>query len=398
MGNSQPNKKYDKSLEKQKFEIACIKVKAHLELQRDRRQNEINGKEKALHKMISLPTRSKQDECHKASSIITDKNYVKACNIIIRFSDIVKDRSMHICESKGKSEKIEELLPYIESIIWSAKPLNLSCISEFQTLMTSFFGPEIYESVQKSTRVDPELKECFKELLPTPPEINKFFLDFIEKYSIPREKLNSVGHGCDDFPNSKEGGFGGPAGGPGNGGMYNVEMDLPQVYQPFQPQFQQPIYPQPYMGGPPGGFGFPIQPGQYQPQPVFYPPAGNNTYPVQQQPILPVQPQPFLQQQQQPFPQAFQQQPPAYQQPPVQNYPPSNQNAPVGIGAYPDFNMKLPNNQNVMNQIGAGLPTQDAKKIQGAGAGGVKTANADNNALPSLDDFEERMKKLRGEL
>jgi hypothetical protein len=46
MGNEPPKKKVDKISEKQRFELACMRVKAHVEIQRDRRQNEALQKEK----------------------------------------------------------------------------------------------------------------------------------------------------------------------------------------------------------------------------------------------------------------------------------------------------------------------------------------------------------------
>lgn len=72
MGNEAPKKNYDPKMEKMKFEIACIKVKAHLEIQRDRRVGEVSAKEKQLYTMVTYPSRSKQDELYKASSIVTD--------------------------------------------------------------------------------------------------------------------------------------------------------------------------------------------------------------------------------------------------------------------------------------------------------------------------------------
>jgi len=59
-----------------------------------------------------------------------------------------------------------------------------------------------------------------------------------------------------------------------------------------------------------------------------------------------------------------------------------NQNLPSG-GGYPDVKMNIPNNDQIMNKIGTGV--------------GGDTGGQTNN-LSSLDDFEERMKKLRNGL
>lgn len=69
-------------------------------------------------------------------------------------------------------------MPYIESIIWSTKPLNLAILSEFNSAMGDYFGQKIYDDVKKSEKVDKELKECFKDLLPKPEDINTYFIQF----------------------------------------------------------------------------------------------------------------------------------------------------------------------------------------------------------------------------
>lgn len=32
---------------------------------------------------------------------------------------------MHICESKGNPDAVKELMPFVETIMWSTKHLNL---------------------------------------------------------------------------------------------------------------------------------------------------------------------------------------------------------------------------------------------------------------------------------
>lgn len=375
MGTGPPPKRFDPKSEKQKFEITCIKVRSYLELQRDRRQNQANGKEKTLIQMFNNPTRSKQDEVQKASSIITDLNFVKASNIVIRFCDILKENSLRVVEAKGSPSKVENLMPYIESICWAAKPLNLSCISEFQAQMVYFFGQDLNESVQKTTKVDPDLKDCFKELLPTPLQINDYMVAFSERIGIPLGSINACGH---EF--APRGGFGGPGvghgGQGGGGGQY-----LPPQNQDFGPpaysygppvQFishpnpqQQSFPPNPAFGGQNPSFGAYQQPPppsfQGPPQGYMFPPPSNQ------------------------FGGGFQQPPPHdYQQSGGFGQPPPQET--VGGGTtqgYPEFG-------------GVNLPKNNA--ALGGGAGPQNTQGFSNDKLPNLDDFEERMKKLRENL
>jgi len=128
MGNEPPKKQYNPKQEKLRLEIVCIKVKSYLELNRDRKIAEVNQKEQTLFKMVNHSSRNKQDEVFKISSIVTDINYVEGCNIIIRFADIIKDRSLQICEAKGKPDTIADLMSMIESILWASKAVNLASL------------------------------------------------------------------------------------------------------------------------------------------------------------------------------------------------------------------------------------------------------------------------------
>jgi len=56
-------------------------------------------------------------------------------------------------------------LPQIYSILWASKHLNLDALNEFTHTMTSFFGSENLRIDEKL--VDPDLKECFSNILPT---------------------------------------------------------------------------------------------------------------------------------------------------------------------------------------------------------------------------------------
>ncbi len=398
MGNSPPPKQFNAKSEKQKFEITCIKVRSYLELQRDRRQNQANGKEKSLIQMFNSPTRSKQDEVQKASSIITDLSYIKAANIVIRFCDILKENSLRVIEAKGHSEKITNLLPYIESVCWSSKPLNLSCINEFQSQMIYFFGANINESIIKSEKIDMDLKECFKELLPTPIQINDYIVAFSNRIGIPLSQINAAGH---EFA-QRGGAYG--AGGP-SGGNYN---EFNENYQP-PIQFSDPN-PQNYQQFPQQ---FPQNPQQFPQIPQQFPQNPQN---YQQ---FPQNPQNYQQIPQNPSFGAFHENaaPQEYLGPPVNNqfggfqainptFQPSagfgetgnfntnNQQIPQNLPKNPPENFQQitqKNDKNYPEFGGITVPKNNAALQQGAeGKGG--------NQLPNLDDFEERMRKLRENL
>ena len=424
---SEPSKKLDKTQEKQKFEIVCIKVKSYLELQRDRKQNEVSGKEKLLIKMINQPTRSKFDEFHKASSIVTDSNFVKACNIVLRFIEILRDRSMHIIESKGTPDKIEDLMPLIESICWSTQRLNLDSLKDFQQLMLNFYGPKVFESLKKSTRVDPDLIACFKNIIPTQEEVRNYMLSFSERTGLSLDQINQAGHNYESFHN--DGGnnnFGGNNGG-GNNNFGGGEIKPQENFVNIPQQNTQPINMQ--------GFNN-FQPPQFQPNQQNYTFSNQNSNnPQYQQPPVTFQPQqqqnlpnsqiyPTFQQQQQQNPNfsnpnnnlpTFNQQLPTSNQGNINsfNLPPSQNNNNFNLPQSHNNNFNLPpqNNNNFnlppQNNNNFNLPPQNHNNnfnLPPQNNNNGNFVNPQNNQpnqkessnLPSLNDIEERMKKLRG--
>lgn len=218
MGNSPPV--FDNQAEKGKLEINCFKIKGYLEISREKKLNQAHAKEKILIKDITSPNRSRQDEIEKASIIITHLNYVKACNILIRYSELIRDNSLNIIENHKEIQKIVDLIPFVETILWSAKYMGIESLQEFQEYILYLFGKEFLESVEKNQRVDPEIKKCFENIVPTPIEINEYFVDLAIRTNIPLEKINEIGH---EF--AKTGGSP-PFNGPSNGGQNNYFNNL----------------------------------------------------------------------------------------------------------------------------------------------------------------------------
>jgi hypothetical protein len=62
MGNEQPKPKAPPKLDRIKLDVACLKVKGYLELNRDRKINEALKKEKALDALMKSPMRVRVDE------------------------------------------------------------------------------------------------------------------------------------------------------------------------------------------------------------------------------------------------------------------------------------------------------------------------------------------------
>lgn len=101
---------------------------------------------------------------------------------------------MNIVSSGGDAAKVQEVVPYMLSILWARDQLNEPSIGELHHMMSGFYGPGINKCLEQGDQVDAELQALFKNLMPTPQQINTYFRQFCDKYDIDIEKFNSVGH------------------------------------------------------------------------------------------------------------------------------------------------------------------------------------------------------------
>lgn len=190
MGN-QPNvgnKQFrPKKVSKTQVEIACLKVKAHLELVKDRKSHEVIKAEKAMAAMVNNPSRNKTEELLQAEKIINDLKYIEACTTLIAYSNTLRNFAGMIAESEGQAGRLQELMVYIYSIMYASKFLGLFSLNEFRELMMNFFGTD---AVPVSTDlVDPKIEQAFR-VKPTPYELNTYFLEMGNRNKISLEKIN----------------------------------------------------------------------------------------------------------------------------------------------------------------------------------------------------------------
>lgn len=123
----------------------------------DRRTGQLRKKEKALLQLLNRKARNQQDEYIKGSSIVSDQSYIDACNIVLRYCDILRDKSMNIVQSGGDAAKVQEVIPYMLSVLWARDQLNEPSIGELHRMMAGFYGPGIDKCLQQGDQVDAEL-------------------------------------------------------------------------------------------------------------------------------------------------------------------------------------------------------------------------------------------------
>jgi len=80
------------------------------------------------------------------------------------------------------------------SVLWAGKPLNIPAFGELYNMMYAYFGPNVQICLDQGDQIDAELQAQFKNLMPTPQEVNLYFRKFCDKYDLDVEKFNSVGH------------------------------------------------------------------------------------------------------------------------------------------------------------------------------------------------------------
>lgn len=108
MGNQPQNPKHKpKKLTKIQVEVACIKVKAHLELVKDRKSNDVRKSEKQLANMINGQSRNKTEELLLAEKIINDLKYIQACSTLMAYANTLKNYAGMIAESEGQANRLQ---------------------------------------------------------------------------------------------------------------------------------------------------------------------------------------------------------------------------------------------------------------------------------------------------
>lgn len=277
MGNEQ-SAKIVKPLEKFDVELVCDKIYHHLNLQRNRKINELATKERELADKLKTKRRSYNDTVIDIGVLVNLLKYITASKIVSRYSQLIKNHSLVIAECcrTNNFTPIRELSQYFEGIVWSTDKLNLSYISEFNALIQKHFRPADVQEIMKFNKVDKELLNCFGSIEPSPVEVQEYLVQFLQRHGITNFQWpGGMAPGMPGQPYQQGGAYMPPA--PGGMG-YQGQPGYPpaQGGYPGQPGF-------PAQGGYPGQPGFPPQ-GGYPGQPGFPPQGGYPGGPGQQLP------------------------------------------------------------------------------------------------------------------
>ena len=96
--------------------------------------------------------------------------------------------------TRGDMSKAIQIMPTMISVLWAGPILESPEIDEIRQMMSGFYGPGINKCLEQGDQVDAELQALFKNLMPTPQQINTYFRQFCDKYDIDIEKFSTHLH------------------------------------------------------------------------------------------------------------------------------------------------------------------------------------------------------------
>ena len=189
--------KSKKKLEKFDFEMALEKIYQYLILNRNRKINELMDKERKLREKMENNGITTEMVNVELMAIVSLFKYIKATKIVLRYTKLLKDKSISIVEAQNSQDYkyVQDLKPYFEGIVWSTDKLNLNIISEFRVLCVEYFGIYNVNKMQKFEKLDLELRSCFASIEPTHREISDYLEKFKERYNLNGDKKKSNGGG-----------------------------------------------------------------------------------------------------------------------------------------------------------------------------------------------------------
>ncbi len=199
--------------------------------------------------------------------MLISSKIIKQSSLFLKGNSCLHDSSSKIPLSD--TTKIQDLIPYVESLIWGGRKCNIECVHQLEDFLLSSFGPETQAQILEFKQVTPELQTLFDSILPSEKEVRLFLIDFCNRKGITLETMQEVGHNLSptelaDLPD------------PSN----KPPTDNQQPQNPHNPgPGDYPNYPQP--GFPQYGGGFPGAPGGGFPQQNPYPQnvQGGGSYP-----------------------------------------------------------------------------------------------------------------------
>ena len=169
--------------------------------------------EKVLIEMASKPNAEITELRTKAITNINLLKWVQGANIISNYNKTLMNYTMALERGQHNPSEMSELIPAVNTLIWSTSRLNLSAIVEFNIMVGQHFGPSAVAQARSGYLVDEKLKRNFNGLLPTVFEIDEYLKDFFRRFAndIDKDQRNQLLNSIVDHNKNFGGKFGAPA-------------------------------------------------------------------------------------------------------------------------------------------------------------------------------------------
>lgn len=154
--------------------------------------------EKVLIEMASKPQIEITELRTKAITNINILKWVQGANIVLNYTKTLSNYTMALERGQHNPSEMSELIPAINTLIWSTSRLNLGAIVEFNMMVGHHFGPQTLAAARSGYLVDEKLKRNFNGLLPTVFEIDDYLKDFFRRFAndidkdLRNQHLNSI--------------------------------------------------------------------------------------------------------------------------------------------------------------------------------------------------------------
>jgi len=66
------------------------------------------------------------------------------------------------------TNKIQDLIPYVESLIWGGRKCNIECVHQLEDFLLASFGPETQAQILEFKQVTPEVHPFLIPLFTNP--------------------------------------------------------------------------------------------------------------------------------------------------------------------------------------------------------------------------------------
>lgn len=155
-------------------------------LERDRRINRLGALENQLKEQIAEKRKSYEDALIESGQLFNLFKEIKACNILNRYLDILKNNSMMMvkAQNSGNYLEVQQLKVYFDGIIYSIKRLNLKNCIDFYPFCIKYFGIKNYRKMCKFEFLEEELRQLLKNVDSESWEKSNYLDKLIERYQL----------------------------------------------------------------------------------------------------------------------------------------------------------------------------------------------------------------------